>query len=116
MKIAELIKAVSNLVETREIIEHGSIRCLFSQSTVDEIYSAEDCDEVDTGIIGDDDLAAELSDLAENGDQIAELHLADLVKLEDAYRGEDITDYLDSEKEDELKKLDALIDAARELV
>lgn len=116
MKIAELIQAVSNLVETREIIEHGSIRCLFSQRTVDEICSAEDCDEVDTGIIGDDDLAAELSDLAENGDQIAELHLEDLVKLEDAYRGEDITDYLDSEKEDELKKLDALIDAARELV
>ena len=116
MKIAELIKAVSNLVETREIIDHGSIRCLHSDNAVGEIESAEGCDEVGTGIIGDDDLAAELSDIAEDGDQIAGLHLEDLMKLEDAYRGNDITDYLDADKEDELKKLDALIDAARELV
>lgn len=116
MKINELIKAVANLVETREIIDHGSIRCLHSDNAVREIESAEGCDEVDTGIIGDDDLAADLAELAEDGDRIADLHLDDLVKLEDAYRGEDVTDYLDSKKEDELGELDALIDAARELV
>lgn len=116
MKIQELIRKVATLVESREIIDHGSIRCLHSDQSVSEIESAEGCDEVGTGTIGDDDLASELSDLADDGDLIAELHLEDLVKLEDAFRGEDIADYLDSEKEDELKKLDTLIDAARELV
>jgi len=116
MKIQELLRKVSNLVESREIIDHGSIRCLHSEQTAREIESAEGCDDVGTGIIGDDDLAAELSDLAKDGDQIAELHLEDLVKLEDAFRGDDITDYLDADKEDELKKLDTLIEAARELV
>lgn len=116
MKLNELIKAVSKLVESRETIDHGSIRCLHSDQAVRDIESAEGCDEVDTGTIGDDDLAEELEDLAEDGDQISELDLDDLVKLEDAFRGEDITDYLDEDKEDELKRLDSLIDAARELI
>ena len=116
MKLNQLIKAVAKLVEEREIIDHGTIRMLHSDRAVSEIESAEGCDEVDTGTIGDDDLAEELADLAEDGDQIAELDLDDLVKLEDAFRGEDITDYLDEDKEDELKKLDTLIEAARELV
>lgn len=116
MKLNELIKSVAKLVESREIIDHGSIRCLHSDQAVRDIESAEGCDEVDTGNIGDDDLAEELSDLAEDGDRIAELHLEDLVKLEDAFRGEDITDYLTEDKEDELKKLDSLIDAARKLI
>jgi hypothetical protein len=119
MKIAELIKAVSNLVETRETIDHGSIRMLHSDRAVSEIESAEALDEdeeVGTGLVGDDDLAAELSDLAEDGDQLGDLHLEDLIKLEEAYLGGDITAYLDADKEDELQKLDALIEAARELV
>lgn len=116
MKLNELIKAVSKLVETRETIDHGSIRCLHSDNAVNEIMSCEACDDVDTGTVGDDDLAAELAELADNGDRIADLHLEDLVKLEDAYRGDDITDYLEDEKEDELRKLDSLIEAARELV
>lgn len=116
MKIKELLRNVSKLVEERDTIDHGSIRCLYSREDVSAIESAEGCDEVGTGTVGDCDLASELSDIADDGDQIAELHLRDLVKLEDAYRGEDITDYLDPDKEDELRKLDALIEAARELV
>lgn len=116
MKIQELIRAVATLIESREIIDHGSIRCLHSDRAVSEIESAEGCDEVGAGTIGDDDLAEKLSDLADDGDLVAELHLEDLVKLENAFRGEDVTDYLDPGKEDELRKLDALIDAARELV
>lgn len=118
MKLNELIKAVSNLVEERETIDHGSIRCLHSDRAVQEIESAEGCDSVDTSIVGDDDLASDLSDLADDGDQIAELDFDDLKKLEDAYLGDDISSYLDvdEDKEDELKKLDRLIDAAREAI
>lgn len=116
MKINELIKSVANLVETRETIDHGTIRCLHSENAVREIMSAEGCDDVDTGTVGDDDLAAELAELAEDGDRIADLHLDDLVNLEHAYRGADVTDYLTAEKEDELKNLDTLIERARELV
>lgn len=116
MKIKELIKSVSNLVESREIIEHGSIRCLHSAQTVREIESAEGCDEVETNLIGDDDLATELSDLADDGDRIADLDLSDLVTLEEAFRGESISNYVQADKEDELVQLDKLIDAAREIV
>ena len=115
MKINELIRNVAKLVESRETIDHGSIRCLHSDNAVREIESAEGCDSVDTGTVGDDDLAADLMEIAEDGDRIAEIHFSDLVRLEYAYRGEDITDYLTAEKEDELIMLDKLIDAAREI-
>ena len=116
MKINELIRNIAHLVESRETIDHGSIRCLWSQEGVDSIMGAEDCDDVDTGTVGDDDLAAELDDLAGDGDRIAELHLDDLVKLERAYRGLSLESYLEREEEDELIKLDCLISAAREIV
>lgn len=116
MKLNELIRNIAKLVESRETIDHGSIRCLHSDNAVSEIESAEGCDSVDTGTVGDDDLAASLMEISEDGDQIAELHFEALVKLENAYRGDDIQDYLDAEKEDELVKLDKLIDAAREIV
>lgn len=112
MKINELIKSISNLVETRKIINHGSIRCL---PTADAAVRSDDCDEVGTETIGDDDLAAGLAELAVDGDRIADLHLGDLVKMEDAYRGDDISDYVDDDREDELSRLDLLIDRAREL-
>jgi hypothetical protein len=115
MKIKSLLNAVAKLVETREIIDHGSIRCLHSDNAVREIESAEPCDEVGTGVIGDDDLAAELAGLAVDGDRIADLDFDDLRKLEDAYRGDSVADYLDEDAEDELKSLDSLIDAAREI-
>jgi hypothetical protein len=116
MKINELIRNISNLVESREIIDHGSIRCLHSDQAMRDIESAEGCDSVDIGTVGDDDLAAHLMEIAECGDRIAEIHFGDLVTLENAYQGEDITDYLTAEKEDELILLDKLIDAAREIV
>lgn len=116
MKIKELIQSVAKLVETREIIDHGSIRCLHSDQVVRDIEGAEGCDEVGTGEIGDDDLASELFDLSEDGDQIAELYFEDLKNLEDAYLGDSVDDYIDRDKEDELKRLYALIEVARELV
>jgi hypothetical protein len=114
IKIKELIKTVASLVESRAIIDHGSIRCLYSEKTASEIESAEGC-EADTGTIGDDDLAAELADLAENGDRIADLWLGDLVELERSYLGDSVNDYIDDEKEDSLGALGELIEAAREL-
>jgi len=116
MKLNKLIKSVAKLVECRETIDHGSIRMLHSDQAVRDIESAEGCDEVDTATVGDDDLAEELNDLAEDGERIAELDIDDVWKLQDAYLGEDISDYLDTDKEDELRKLDFLINAARELV
>ena len=115
MKIKELIKAVAKLVSERDTIDHGSIRCLWSQNAVNEIHSVEDCDEVDTGTVGDDDLAEKLNDLAD-GDQIGEIEWESLEKLERQYRSDDIADYLQGEKEDELAHLDDLIEAAREIV
>lgn len=116
MKINELIRNIATLVESREIIDHGSIRCLHSDDAVRDIESAEGCESVDVGTVGDDDLAAHLMEVAECGDQIAEIHFDDLVKLENAYQGDDIADYLTADKEDELILLDKLIDAAREIV
>lgn len=116
MKINDLIKAVAKLVEEREIIDHGSIRCIYSDQAVSEIESAEGCEEVDTGTIGDDDLASELDDLSDDGEAIGELDFDDLVALEYAYRGHSIADYIDDEKEDELQCLDSLIERAKVLV
>lgn len=116
MQIKELIKNVSNLIESREIISHGSIRCLHSDQAVSEIEEAEPCDEVGTDIIGDDDLASELSDLSEDGDRIADLDFNDIKSLEDVYRGSDLEDYIQRDEEDELDLLEQLIDAAQTLV
>jgi len=114
MKIKALITCVADLVASRETIDHGSIRCLWSQSAVDSIESAEDCDEVATGIIGDDDLASELSSLAAYG--VGEVDLDVLIRLERVFLGEEVDSYVDGGKEDELRSLADLIDAARELV
>ena len=115
MTIKNLIKSVAALVEEREIIDHGSIRCLHSENAVREIESAEPCESVDTGTIGDDDLAEKLRDIAEN-DREGGIDIDDLVKLESAHRGDDVTDYLTADAEDELILLDKLIDAAREVL
>ena len=115
MTIKELIKSVASLVEEREIIDHGTIRCLHSDQGVREIESCEpDCDEVGTGTVGDDDLAEKLREIVEN-DREGEIEFDALEKLEYAHRGDDITDYLTADKEDELILLDKLIDAAREI-
>ena len=115
MTIKELIKSVANLVEERETIDHGTIRCLHSDQGVRDIESCEpDCGEVGTGTVGDDDLAGKLRGIAES-DQEGEIDLEALKNLEYAHRGDDIEDYLTADKEDELILLDKLIDAAREV-
>jgi len=112
MTIKELLESVANLVEEREIIDHGSIRCLYSEEAVRSIQSAEDVEEVDTGTIGDNDLASKLRRLAEDpGDVDTE----DLRELDYAHLGNDIEDYVEPEAEDELEHLSRLIEAAREL-
>lgn len=113
MKIKELLTAVSALVQSRKTIDHGSIRMLWDEQAAADIAQAEDCDDVDTGTIGSDELAAELSDIAEDGDRIAALDLDDLIALERAFRRDDLESYLQHDKEDELTKLDALIEAAK---
>lgn len=114
MKIKDLLLSASRLVASRDIIEHGSIRCLYSERSASEISSAEGCEEVDTSTVGDDELSAELAELA-NSEQVAEIRTRDLYALERAFRGEEIADYIDAEAEDELISLDKLIEAAREL-
>lgn len=116
MKIKDLIKSVAALVSTREIIDHGSIRCLHSELVVEEIKAVDDCAEVGTGTIGDDDLSTDLDALAEDGDRIASIDFGDLANLEDAYQGAEVSGYIDEGKEDELRRLDSLIDAAREIL
>lgn len=115
MKLKDLIHSVAKLVEQRDIIDHGSIRCLHSDQGVRDIENSEDCDEVDTGTIGDDDLSEKLRELCDD-DRLADQSLEDLVKLEDAFLGDSINNYIEEEEEDELKKLEALIDAANKLV
>jgi hypothetical protein len=118
MKIKELIKNVSSLVVSREIISHGTIRTLKTPRAAKEIADAEGIgvDEVGTDLIGDDDLAAELFDLAGDSDRIAELELSLTRWLEENYRGADILDYIDQDAEDELARLELLIEFASDLV
>lgn len=113
MTVKELIKSVANLVEERETIDHGTIRCLHSDQGVRDIESCEpDCGEVGTGTVGDDELTEKLREIADN-DQEGEINLKALENLEYAYRGDDIEDYVTTGKEDELILLDKLIGAAR---
>ena len=116
MKIKDLLLSVASLVEERDTIDHGSIRCLHSDRAVREIEQAEGCDEVDTGTIGDDVLAEKIRDMVNDADALGKIDFDDLRKLEDAYKGDDIIDYLDSGKEDELRALNVLIDAVADMV
>lgn len=115
MTIKNLLLAVASLVEERRIIDHGSIRCLWSPSAARSIESVEDLGdyEVETGTIGDDALAEQLRELAEDPGGI---DVDDLGRfLSDAFLGSSVEDYLDTQNEDELRALDALINRAREL-
>lgn len=112
MTIKNLLLAVASLVESREIIDHGAIRCLYSADVVRSIEQVEDVDEVETGTVGDDDLAERLRELAEDAGEIEATALRD---LEHEFIGESVEDYVDGDAEDELLHLDALIAAAREL-
>lgn len=118
MKTSEFLIEVANLIQEREIISHGTIRCLQSEQAVRDIESAEGCDEVDSGSVGDDELADKLRELADDGAAFLSADPSDMAdklnNLWSAHRGADIGDYLDGEKEDELRALDRLIDAAKE--
>ena len=112
MTIQNTLQAVARLVGERDIIDHGTIRCLYSVDAVRSIVQAEDVD-VETGTIGDNELAKRLHELVEEPGGI---EVDDLIRLDRVFLGESIDDYIESEEEDELKKLDRLIDAARELL
>lgn len=116
MTTRELIRSVADLVSERRTIDHGSIRCLWSEAAVNSIFSVEDCDEVDEGTIGDDALASDLLDLSQNGDRMSEIDLDRLWDLSLAHLGSSEYDYLDRNAEDELKRLDHLIEVASKLL
>lgn len=120
MKLKNLLQEVATLVEEREIIDHGTIRCLHTQADVDSICSAEDIEEVDLGSVGDDELAEKIRKIIESPDCLLDADADDLgeaiTQLWDAHKGPSVEDYLESEKEDELHKLDNLITAAEKLI
>jgi len=115
MTIKEFITSVARLVKERDIINHGSIRCLYSDQAARDIESVEDCDEVDTDTIGDDELSQKLTDIVDE-DREGSLDFDLLQKLEYKYRGGSVDDYIVGDKEGELENLDKLIEAARELI
>jgi hypothetical protein len=115
MKISELILTVASLVEERKIINHGSIKCLYSDEDARDIQQAEGCDEVDTGIIGDNELSQKLTELIEDG-TLGDIHFDALLRLEIDYIGDRVEDYIRSGEEDELKNLRDLIKSARNLL
>lgn len=115
MKINELLKSVAHLVQVRKTIDHGAIRCIYSDQRVRDIEACEACEEVDTGEVGDDELTEELGQIVED-EREGQINFDALKKLENAYRGDDLDDYLLGEQEDELKQLDTLVEAARQVV
>lgn len=118
MKTSEFLIEVANLIQEREIISHGSIRDLWSDQSVRDIESAEGCDEVEMGSVGDDALSDKLRELANDGEAFLSADPVDMAAtlqaLWAAHKGSEISDYVDGEKEDSLRALDRLIDAAGE--
>lgn len=118
--LKKVLNEVADVVAQRETINHGTIRCLHTQEAVDSILSAEGCDKVDTGTIGDDDLAEKLREVAENPEWLLAAHAGDLAEAITAlymeYVSADVADYLEADREDELCQLDKLIAAAEQLV
>lgn len=112
MTIQNMLQSIASLIEEREIIDHGTIRCLYSADVVRSIEQAEG-EDVEIGTIGDDELAERLRELAEDPGGI---EVDDLARLERVFLGESIEDYVEAENEDELKKLDRLISAAEDLL
>lgn len=78
MKIKDMLAEIAILVQSRDTIDHGSIRCLYSEQGCREIEGAEGCDEVYSGEVGDDDLAEEINQLIENPERLIEADPLDL--------------------------------------
>ena len=114
MKIEDLITSVADLVRERKIIKHGDIRKLYSAQDAREIACLQKCTTVGIGTIGDNDLADSLDEMVEL-EEYGRTHLENLVKLAAAYRGGAVEDYCSPCEKDELRKLDALIAAARDI-
>ena len=114
MTIRNFLIAVAALVQERDIISHGTIRCLYSHEASSAIEQAEgiDSDAVGTDTIGDDDLTTHLMEIAESPADVEEDALVDLM---DRFLGIELSQYIECDEEDELKKLDALIEAAMEI-
>lgn len=91
-----MLADVAALVAERATIDHGSIRCLYSEAGVRSIESVEDCDEVETGTIGDDALADRLLELASSGQSVHVHALEELEKLEREYFGGGIEDLIEA--------------------
>lgn len=104
------LEQIANLIEERDIIDHGTIRMLWERRAIRYIADAEgiSTDDVGHGTIGDDCLAERIRDL--DGDDAWAYRLAMIAS--NAWRGADLQDYIEPDRDDDLIRLEALIDRA----
>ena len=114
MKRIPTLEQIANLIEERDIIDHGTIRMLWSRNAAKGIADAEgiSSDDIGDGTIGDDDLAECIRDL--DGYDAWVYRLA--IIASDAWRGDDLQGYIEPDSEDELRRLEALIERADHLL
>ena len=118
--LQQLLTDAAIVVAERDIIDHGTIRCLYAEEYVRDICSAEGCDEVGTGTVGDDGLAERLRHIADYKPETfwaadARDLAAAISDLEKQHISADVSDYLDRGEEDELIRLEKLIAVAEKL-
>ena len=118
MKLVELLEGTAKIIESQKIIDHGSIRCLFSIEACNYIMQAEGCSKVYLNTIGDDKLANELLKLTIMPEKLMSIDTDDLIsflcEVNNAYYGDEIENYLARDEEDELQRLEALITTVQE--
>ena len=104
MTLTTILKSLPDLVALRETVENGTLRCLFSPS-----------DPVDDGdvrsTIGCDELSRSVERL--DPDVLSEDDVSSICSV---FCGENVYDYIDPESDDQLWRLDALIDAVRNIL
>lgn len=111
MKTIVTLEQIAALVEEREIIDHGSIRCLYSEEACESIEQV-DSDAVGVSTIGSNALAAAIRCLY--SEEEALLRLA--VEAAPDYMGAEIADYIDPSREDEISALEDFVDAVSDMV
>lgn len=111
MKTIVTLEQIAALVEEREIIDHGSIRCLYSEEACESIEQV-DSDEVGVSTIGSYALAAAIRSL--DGEEEALLRLA--VEAAPDYMGAEIADYIDPSREDEISALEDFVATVSDMV
>lgn len=122
MNIKDLCEKLASITEQRDIIHHGSIRCLFSDAGIRDIALAEDIDREDVGVstIGSDELAEKLGDIASGEYDFLKVDPQDLAEGLNSLlwlvraNGPTLNDYIEKDEEDELKDLDGIILRAQE--